>query len=250
MTISLGNSIKGVTKDLCWKKKNFILGIICFISLLANGVATQCSGSVNVPFVLIAISAILYITLTLYLCGFIIKTINNTMQSDSFKLANFSDKNLMLIGLKYIVGSILFLLPVTIVLVLIIAILAFIGLVILKKSLFGILLMNVGFVILLVFFMLIFNVAYACFAKTMEIGGFVAFKKYFRIIKENQHKTWTLVGKVILLTLLLMLIMMILGVTVVGLLLVPFINIYTSFVVGNLLDQYAKEINLDKYLQG
>ena len=93
------------------------------------------------------------------------------------------------------------------------------------------------------------NVAFACFFKTLKFKDFIAFKKQFRIIKENKHASWTLVGKCILFTLSILLTLLVLLATVIGIILVPFVLFLGEFISYNLCAQYAKEIEIDKYLE-
>ena len=76
----------------------------------------------------------------------------------------------------------------------------------------------------------------------------MAIKKQFMIIADNQHATWTLVGKIILYTLLLVLVSIIACITLIGIFLLPFICFAFFMALVDLLVQYGKKINTDKYL--
>ena len=93
------------------------------------------------------------------------------------------------------------------------------------------------------------NAAMACYIKNEKFKDLMAFKKQFRIIKENKHAAWTLIGKGILFALLAGLVVLVLGITIVGVLALPFVCFIIAIASMNLYAQYGKQIDIGRYLE-
>lgn len=261
--MSLGNAIKDVQKDEHWVQKTFGCYGLYLLGTFVLGFVYGLSGSkITVGVVITAIASIVAL---LFLTGFIFKSANNVMNSDTFKMTEFSEKNLLLFGLKTVVGFIAFSFWATLVIFVLALVFSLIFLVIfvaayfilstihvnqIVLAVFGTIVCTVGSIAIGLYFAQYFNAAMAFYIKTLKISKFFALKEQFEMLKENQHAAWTLIGKNILYSLLFIVIAVILCVSLIGIVALPFVTIYAYFVCYNLLDQYAKEVNIDKYLKG
>ena len=265
MAISLGNAISSIKEDEKWIPKILIGGaigyIIPFVIGFIVGFVDALTGQQNS----LMGNLIIYTTsivIGIYITGFVFTTMNRVINSsDKFKMAEWNEKNLMLTGLK----TTLILIGWGIIMALIFLVLALI---------FGIIGGIISFILAsclhiegnnLSIFITIFscacgavvglyiaqflNNAFACFLKTLRFKELISFKKHFRMIKENQHANWSLVGKNILLTLAIVAVAIVLMISVVGFVVLPFVYFAVYFVMYNLICQYAKEIDINKYIE-
>ncbi len=263
MTMSLANAIKDVRKDEHWIQKVLGCYVLYILGFLPVSLVYHLSGeAVNVG---VLISAIISIVALLFLTGFIFKSANNAMNNDTFKMAEFSDKNLLLLGLKTVVGFMVFSFWAMIVIFALALVFSLIFLVIFAAAyfilsaihvdqtilvIFGSIAGTVGSIAIGLYFGQYFSAAMAFYIKTLNISKFFALKEQIDMLKDNQHAAWTLIGKNILYSLLFTVIVVALCVSIIGMFALPFVFIYAYFVCYNLLAQYAKEVDIDKYLKG
>ncbi|MBQ4114899.1 DUF4013 domain-containing protein [bacterium] len=269
MSISLGNAISSIKEEPKWISKCVIGALIGYVIpfvigaiqgfLEATSVLTE--GSLVCQIIVFTISLIL----GLYMSGFIYTTMNRVVNSsEPFKMAEWNEKNLLLTGLKVTLSCIGWILLTSLVFGLCFLII-FLGIAIVNaliSALFNMFL-NTDLQIITIFSGLIccvlgiiyglylaqfINTAFACFLKTLRFKDLIAYKKHFRIINENKHASWTLIGKNILFSLAIFGIVLALSVTIIGIVLLPFVCFAGYFVSLNLIAQYAKEIEIDKYL--
>lgn len=259
MTISLGNAINCIKEDAHWPKKIFFGGLIFLLSSVASGFVSGLSANTEPTigmffgFVILAIAG-------MFLTGFIFQSMHKVMNSDKFQMVEWNENNLLLTGFKnccaligYSILATIIFMGITILVSLVIGLVLGLGSLFLKQVLGDTLVINIvssliGIVIGLYFSQFI-CVAFACYIKTLKFRDLIAYKKHYQIIKENIHTTWTLIGKNILYSLLFALIVVLLAVTVIGALLIPFVIFASYFVAFNLLVQYAKEVKIENYLQ-
>lgn len=261
MAISLANAIKSVKEDEHWVKKVLIGGVITAIAGAA-GTVMQAEDISVVPRV---ISIITYLIFGAFLSGFLVSTANKVINSDSNSMAEWSENNLLIRGLKFILSVLVYCIVITLMFVLIsIALSVVIGIVLgilyfliitlmqLDAQVLSPLIIVVSGAFGIVFglyFMQFVNAAYTSYYQSLDFRKLMSFKKHFRMIKENQHAAWTLIGKEILYFLLFVLAIIIACITIVGILAVPFISFAAYITLVNLKAQYAKEIEIGKYFE-
>ncbi len=260
MTISLGNALKSVKEDEQWIKKVVIGGIVAAITTAGSIVADMNKASIGIQIA----GIILYLVFAIYLTGFAVSTANKQINSDSNTLAEWADSSLFLKGLKYFFSYIVYAFVITIlfsifsIIITIISAIALgliyylINLVLPLNQQFITFIISVIFIALMIvigiYFMQFINAGTACYYKNNKFHDIMALKKQFRMIKENQHAAWTLFGKEILYALLFILVLIIACLTFIGIILVPFICFTAYIVLTNLYAQYAKEIEIGKYI--
>ena len=261
MTISLGNAIKCIKEDEKWIKKILVLGFVFLIMQITTSLIYK----LTEPNITMLICAIIGIITPLWSLGFIFSSMTKTANSDKFKMAELNEPNLILTGFKScfaILGwGILNVIILTIVGVLYAAIVGIAGAVIL-----GILGAIIGFenqflsiciivfssilgILFALYFAQFVNAAFACYLKRLKFNDLISFGKHLLVILENKHASWTLVGKMILFSLAYIAIILGLTFSIIGILLLPFVIPTAYFVAYNLLVQYSKEIEIEKYLQ-
>ena len=265
MTISLGNAFKSITEDEKWKKKILVGGLVYLVTEVAAQLFAHFAEQGNVSNVTAIVSIIIAIITGVWLTGFQYASYNRTMNSDKFQMAELNDKNLMLVGLKAIFATlgwgILNLIILTIVGLIYAVVAAIIGAII-----FGLLGLCIGFenqiltvcisifisfagILFGLYFAQFINTAFAFYIKRLKFSDLISFGKHLLVILENKHASWTLVGKMILYTLATIAILVGLTISIIGIILLPFFIFACYFVCFNLITQYAKEIDIDKYLQ-
>ena len=264
MTMSLMNAIRSIKQDEKWLGKIIVGGLVCLVAQIAGFCSLSFIAQKTAPGIGTLIGLIISIVAALWIVGFIFSSMNKTINSDKFQMVELNESNIILTGLKSFMAIIGWGILATIILFVVeivyVALMVIIGLII-----FGILgligVNNQILTILIAIFCIIASVvlglyiaqfvitAFALYFKRLQFGDLISFKKQFVIIKENQHANWTLVGKMILFSLAYLGIIIGLSVTIVGLVLVPFVLFASYFVAYNLVAQYAKEINIDKYLE-
>ena len=259
MTISLASALKAVKEDEKWVKKLLIGSFIYVIMMIASGmIGMETSNTVK------AVGGALYLIFYFVIYGFMASTGNKMINSDSNQMAEWNEKNILITGLKfffsYLVYCIVFILLFTILsTLLLIAITLVLGLIymlisaLLHVDIYNNLLLPIIFGVITLtiylYFVQYLNTAITCYYKNLKFRDIMAFKKHFRIIKENQHAAWTLLGKEILFTLLIILVCFLLTITIIGILALPFIFMAISIALVSLFAQYGKHIEIGKYLE-
>ena len=261
MGISLGNALKSVKDDEHWVKKTLIGGLLSIVFLAATGMMEAKGVSIGIR----AAGTALYLIFGSIILGFLLSTANKKLNSDFEGWTEWSEPNIMQKGLKFIFSYLVYGIVITFLfiltaIVLTIAVSLVLGLI---YYLIGLIinitppaakfLSAVIFTVLITVFSLYFmqfiSAAMVSYYKNQKFHDFMALKKHFRIIKENQHAAWTLVGKTILYTLLFMLVFFAVGITIVGIVLIPFIYFAALNVIMDLYVQYGKEIEVGRYLE-
>ena len=258
MTISLGNAFKAIREDENWVKKIVIGGLISIIV----GITCAVWESESVQLSSRIINFVLYLISGAFVSGFIVSTGNKMLNTGSNLMTEWSEKSLFLNGLKFLLSWIVYCIVLTLFLAIISVVLFIAGGIVfgimyylLSKALYidmrivVFLILSALTIILSLYFMQYINAAYVCYYKNLKFRDIMAFKKQFMMIKENQHAAWTLVGKEILYVLLVCLITLVLCVTVVGILLLPFVYFAIHIAMANLYVQYAKEIEIGRYVE-
>lgn len=260
MAISLGNALKSVKDDEHWIKKTIIGGLIFLISAIGSGMTEAEGASVW----LVAVGMVLYIIFYAILLGFYVSATNQKLNNGLVGWTEWTDSNILFKGLKCMFSYLVYTIVVAILYILLtIAIVIISGAVIGLISylinlvlpinqqalsvLFTVLLITVG-IITSLYLCQFMNVAYLCYCNNFKFHDLMALKKQFRIIKENQHASWTLIGKSILFALLFILISAAVCITLVGIVTLPFIYFAGFMVLIELFVQYGKEIELGRYL--
>ena len=260
MTISLGNAIKSVKEDNKWISKIVIGGFITAFAVAGSVVADMKNIALGIQIV----GILVYLALSFFVTGFTVSTANKQMNNDSNTLAEWSDKSLFLKGLKYLFSYIVYALVITLIFSIFAAIVTVISIIVLGliyylinlalplNQQFVTFLVSVVFITLMIvigiYVIQYINAGIACYYKNTKFRDIMALKKQFRIIKENQHAAWTFFGKEILYVLLFTLAIVIACLTFIGIILVPFICFTAYIVLTNLYAQYAKEIEIGKYI--
>lgn len=260
MTISLGNALKAVKEDEYWKKKTLIGGLlflVYFVGLYIM-VATE-----DMTPKLIGLAILL--VFLVFIWGFNIATGNKMINSDSNAMAEWTEKNLMLKGLKFILSWSVYVIAFVLLSTLISTILMFVISIALSLiylvvyllihpdcTISGTIMTVIGsilYVVLVLYIMQFINAATISYIKNTSFKDLMSFKKQFRMITENQHAAWTLIGKEILFGLLLILVCLVLCVTVVGVLALPFVMFMAAVASIHLYVQYGKQIDVGRYLE-
>lgn len=270
MTISLGNAITRVKEEPKWLKKILILGALFIGVQIAYGILAGMFGltpeametNPATMFLFTITSFLVLLPITAYYTGFIFQSMHKTFNSDKFQMVELSQKNLLIDGLKNVFSvigySILLEIILFVFLIAYILVIALFGVLISlilsalisaeAVSIFIVILGTLAGLVFGLYFAQFINAAFACYLKTLKFADLIAFNKHFQIIKENKHTSWTLIGKNILYSLLFLTVILVLCITLIGVILIPFVTIYAYFVAFNLLDQYSKEIKIERYL--
>ena len=256
MTISLGNAIKAVREDEKWLKKVLIGGLIAIVAAIGSCLLNSDATSLTMKIIGLG----LYLLFGGFLSGFLVSSCNRMINSDSNALTDWSEPNLLLKGLKFLFSWLVYNLVICTIFCLIILALALIlvPINILLNSLIHsapltdfismFVLITLSIVIFL-YFMQFLNVAQTSYYKNLKFRDLMSLKKHFRIIKDNQHTAWTLVGKEILYILLFLLTAAILTITVVGILVLPFVYFAAFVVIIHLYSHYGRTIDIGRYLE-
>ena len=263
MSLSLQRAITCLQEDPNWKKNIGIGGGIFFLFLVIEIILTVIAlimtggdlEAVENNAVLNLVVNIMWIVSTVYLTGYVAQTLNNYAHNDKYKMASFGDKNLMLLGLKTIFAFIGYTICLGVIFGLI-SVPFFFGAGVFMGlfnghtglQILGILIAILLFGIMFIAILQFVYVASACYIQRLKVGDMFAFKKHFNILVKNQGAVWSLVGKTILYGLLFTAIALACLVTLVGIFLLPFVYFYAYFVQYNLCVQFAKEIDIEKYL--
>ena len=261
MSISLGNAIKSLKEDEKWIKKVLIGGFVALFTVIASGMME--SEGASIPAKIIGIG--LYLLFGSFLSGFCVSTGNKMLNTGSNTMSEWSEPNLLLKGLKFlfswivytIIAAVIFTL-VSIVLFIVLAVilgliyylinLIFHTNILFTNILVGIIASLIGTVFIL-YYMQFINAAYVSYYNKLSFHDLIALKKQFRMIRENKHASWTLIGKEILYILLFLLIALILCITIVGIILLPFVYFGAFMVMTNLYAQFGREIGIGRYLE-
>lgn len=256
--ISLFDAITCITEDKKWISKCVIGSILYMVAaLFYAGPEILKEFNINIAENMKLVMYFIYLILSVYFTGFLCKTANRAVNSsEEFQMAKWDEK-LMLIGLKASLSiSVYILLLVFIMFILYMLVTLICGSFGIIKNInpgtvyiyLTLLCLVVG-IICGIYITQLVNTAIACYIKTLKIKDIIAFRKHFKIIKENKHAIWTLIGKNILAFLLFLLIITTLAVSVAGIVLVPFVGFVYAITIFNLLVMYAKEIEIGKYLE-
>lgn len=261
MTISLGNALLALKEDEKWVKKILIGGVIIIALIIATIMMEKGDFSILTRFV----GSSLYLILGSFFMGFILSSGNKMINSSSNAMAEWSEKNLLLHGLKFllcfIVYAVAFVFLFTLIsIVLFLAIGLVLGLIYFVIGLlFHIdcqtaspiftLVTTVLSIIFTLYFLQFYNAANASYLKNLSFKDLMAFKKQFKMIKENPHASWTLVGKEILYGLLFLFVCFVAAITIIGVILLPFIYFAAYIVITNLYAQYGRQIDIGRYLE-
>lgn len=261
MTISLANALKSVKEDEHWIKKILIGGVVVLALAILSFIADK---GFYQNAVLKLITIVLNIVLYVLFAGFIVVTANKSINSDSTKIAEWNEPNLLLTGLKYVgstivCGILLFLIFFVAGLVCGIA-LGIVGAIIYFllslicggncnfATQFTMIFSIVASTILGLYVMQFIFIIYASYYKNLKFRDIISFKKHFNILKENQHACWTLIGKNILYCLLLLFAIVACCVTLIGIVLVPFVYFIACLAGANLVVQFGRHVDIGKYL--
>ncbi len=274
MTISLGNAITRLGQEPKVVKKVIGLGLILFLVPFIQGIIMGMLGfpttteNLSEEAVAAAMTMPMFVAFLMtlpvwaYVTGFLFQSMHKTFNSDRFQMVEFSQKNLLVEGIKNFFSMVGYFILVEIIMLVAILLLSIaIAIVVLVLNLilsaiFGPAVASILTVVLALAVGIVFglyitqfiNAAFTCYLKTLKFSDLIAFNKHFNIIKKNKHASWSLIGKGILFSLLYMLVIVVLCATLIGVVLLPFVVVMAYFVAFNLLDQYAKEIQIEKYL--
>lgn len=259
MAISIFEAINNVRDDKNWAVKTFLVSVFMFASsILVNFTELEINGWI------ILIAVVLGLTAGIYVFGFLFKSVHNALNSDSFELANFNDANLLLVGLKgwlafigyytiiyfifafiFIIFGIIFALLSMLIYGILVTILGLSQNVVIGVGIIAVILLTI---IISLYFGMFVNTATVCYLKRLNFTDIFALDTHFAIIKENHKLCWTFVGKTILYSLLWLLVFLVLAISLVGWLMIPFAYAYAYLVYYNLQVQFAKTIQIEKYL--
>ena len=218
MTISLGNALKFVNEDEKWISKTVIGGFITLAAIIASAMFQYPNAKAGV----IIAGLALYFIFGALLSGFLLSTVNTRLNSDARGLTEWNEPNLLLKGLKFILSYIVYTFVITILFTVIGTVLTIAASIVLGIIYYLIsLVLNIDpqvaayvfvpvFIVLIVIFSLylmqFISAALTCYYKSLKFRDLMALKKHFRIVFENQHAAWTLIGKIILYSLLFLLV--------------------------------------------
>ena len=262
MSISLGNALLSVKEDENWIKKTIIGGLIFIAYWISMYLIDNAETSTNK-----LIGLALYFIFLIFIWGFHASTGNKMINSASNTMADWTEKNLILKGLKILLGYLLYVFVFSTIFTIISVIILLAATIILgfvyylaglllhvdfktvsSGVIAGLVLAIIG-IWLLAWFVQFTNAALTCYFKNLRFRDLMALKKQFRIVKENQHAAWTLLGKEILFGLLMILVILILTITIIGIAAIPFVCFMASIVSANLFAQYGKYIEIGRYLE-
>ncbi len=252
MGISLAKAITSVKED-----DNYILKITVGGLLTAFPFILCILAFVHDKLISLIIASIAAMIFSgLYITGFVFETGNKQLNTDSPDMAEWKNAGLLKTGLKtaavYFVYSIIILIF-SFITGFIVGLLAVVSALLLKSVSFistdiilAVLSNLVGIFVGLIVALFI-NTAFTSYMVNLKMGDMLALKKHYKIICENSHASWTLIGKMILYAILFSLISLVLAAFVVTSALLPFLYFAACVVYINLLVQYGKEINIQKY---
>lgn len=252
MGISLAKAITSVKEDDNYILKITIGGMLTVLPFILFVLAFVQDKLIS----LIILSFAALILSGLYITGFVFETGNKQLNTDSPDMAEWKNPGLFKTGLKtaavYFVYSIIIVIF-SFITGFIVGILAVISALLLKSIsfiptdiIFTVLSNLVGIFVGLVVALFV-NTAFTSFMVNLKMGDMLALKKHYKIIVENSHASWTLIGKMILYGILFCLISLVFAAFVVTSALLPFLYFAACIVYVNLLVQYGKEINIQKY---
>ncbi len=254
MGISLAKAITSVKEDDNYILKITVGGLLTVIPFILCIFAF-----VQDKLILLIIASIVAMILAgLYITGFVFETGNKQLNTDSPDMAEWKNTSLLKTGLKtavvYFVYSVIIVIF-SFIIGFVVGLLAVISALLLKSISFistdiilAVLSNLVGIFVGLTVALFI-NAAFTSYMVKLKVGDMLALKKHHKIIRENSHASWTLIGKMILYAILFSFISLVLAAFVVTSALLPFLYFAACIVYINLLVQYGKEINIHKYFE-
>ena len=249
--MDLMEAFANVTKDTNWMKKIAIGGGLLLLSVIAEIISIFLFES-STGFMWSIIPFIISVITVLYPTGFIFSTLRKQINENTDLMTDWTEKNMLLSGFKSCLSMILILGVFMIAGTAITLIGSFsISSLFKNSSALGWILFVLLIVILLLYFLfiyLIFPISLVCFGKTFKISSSVNFKKIFAIFKENQKEVWILFAWGIVFCAIYSIVLTMFCITVIGIIAFPFLYFYFFIVCINLLAQFAREIDINKYL--
>ena len=256
MAINVIDALTQIKNDKNWVKKIAIASSIMLLGVIAYAIAVLLLS--KDMYIASIVFSVVTLIICLYVGGFVISTAHRTLNNEDFKLAELNEKNLMLKGLHYSLSIIGYGILVFAIIFLMVLILSFsIGLIYglvgetvgnILTSIIGI----IGIILYIPFILYLFIlilIAFACYLKNLKFTDIIALPKHFAILKNHHKACWAMFGHQFLYAILFGVIVSILPITIVGILLIPFAYLTAYIWCNNILAQFAKEIEIEKYLE-
>ena len=248
MSIDLFKAFASVKEDKNWIKKILIGGLLMLAAALLDiGSSYLLEKSQYVWSLLLLV---LVVVAGMYPLAFIFSTLHKQINSDSNAMSEWNEKNLLLSGFKAAVANLLMGIVYIVLFGVVFCLFLVSAMILQTNALLGIIMMLLSIILSFIWILLMYlllPLSYACYGKTLKITSIVNFKKIFAIFTQNQSKVWLLFAWFILYSIIVPVAYVILVVSVVGILLIPFFTFYLWIVVMNLIAQFGRDVNIDKY---
>lgn len=247
MTLNIENSLKYPIKDPKWKKKVLIGGSLMTLQVICNFL-NQFSSSFKeiaksapekalyfIP--LIAAVVALVILFAMFTGGYYTKNINQRISKPDSMLPDWSEwGNLFFIGFKATSATMIYIITVvTMAIILFVATVKLIG-----DSTIGVI---VGLLLLmpLVFFVtILFSIANLAFATNLRFSSFFNFKLMKNLIKNNAGEFFLYLILAFAVSMLYSIVSIVLALTIVGIVLLPFLYFYQFLIISDLASQFIR----------
>ena len=247
--MDLIKALCSIAEDKHWIKKILIGGLLILLAIIAECICIILFES-KTAFIWSLLPFIISVLLIMYPMGFIFATLHKQINENSNVMIEWNEKNLLLSGFKSCVTFFIMGLCWSSIAVILM------GGFSISYSLAGnSAVLNILFIIFvliyLLYLLLLFitiPISVLCYGKTLKVLSSVNFKKIFAIFKENQPKMWMLILWTIAYVIIYSIIQTILLITIIGIIAIPFLYFYFYIVYMNLLAQFAREIDINKYL--
>lgn len=244
MGLNLETAFSFIKKDCEWKNKLLVGGLLMMIPVLLNSLTTlTIKPNQNIDLSIIILILILFVAsifLSVAVTGYYIKTAHSNIEKDNKELPAWNDLNgLMGLGFKYYVGYFLYSVPFTLIGIFFIAMFFAHASLNLPLAIFFAFLTVILFSIMALFsFLMIAN-----FAKDLKVLSFVNYPLAADLLRNNWKNYLLLVVFNILISSIFGFITFILGITVIGIVFIPFVTFYMMLVSADLIAQFVKTKN-------
>lgn len=247
MTLNIENSLKYPIKDPKWKKKVLIGGALMTLQVICNFLnhfsssfkeMAKSSPEKALYFIpLIAIVVFLVILFAMFTGGYYIKNINQRISKPDSILPDWSEwGNLFFIGFKATSATMIYIITVVI-----IAIILFVVMVkLIGDSTIGVIIGLIFLIPFLFFITILFSIANLAFATNLRFSSFFNFKLIKNLIKNNPGEFFLYLILAFAVSMLYSIVSTALALTIVGIVLLPFLYFYQFLIIGDLASQFVR----------
>lgn len=237
-SMNLKNAFTFLKEDTKWVKKLLIGGLLMVIPTVANTMIGLFKPNSHISLALILgmlLMMLFSMIISVFACGYYMKAVKNRMDEKELpQWGNFGE--LFVIGLKYLIGYFVYLLPfIVIEIMLSIIYTAASQINTILPVLVGILMFIVALTMMFYSFAMEIN-----FAKDFKISSFVRFPQAFKLLKNNMKNYFLLILFYIVIVVVFSILAVFLAWSKIEIVIMPFLTFYVLIVFAGLLGQFSR----------